>query len=101
MSRVSGEDAPIPLGRVDAEWVDAHRVVVSWLVARGRAADIVMQTVDLDGNLGRRHTMAATSSRRSSGFPRIVRNGNRLVMAWTEPGKPAKLHTAIIGLPLE
>ena len=101
MSGASGKDAPIPLGRVDVEWVSPHRVAVSWLVARGNKADIVLQTVDLDGNPGSRHTMVATASSRASGFPRILRNGDRLVMAWTEPGEPATLHTAIIGLPLE
>ncbi len=101
MSDASSEEVLIPLGRVDVEWVNAHRVVVSWLVARGHTADIVIQTVDLDGNPGRRYTLATTGSMRASGFPRIVRNGDRLVMAWTEPGEPATLHTAIIGLPLE
>ena len=101
MSDASSEEVLIPLGRVDAEWVNAHRVAVIWLVARGNAADIVLQTVDLDGNPGRRYTLVTTGSMRASGFPRIVGNGNRLVMAWTEPGEPATLHTAIIGLPLE
>ena len=93
-----GVDAP--LGRVDVEWIGEDLAVVSWLRTHGSGAEIMLRTVDTEGSLGPQHSAAATASRRASGFPRIARDGNRLVMAWTEPGRPSTLHTAIIALPL-
>jgi len=92
---------PIPLGRVDIVWVDDSRVAVSWLVARGNEADIVLQTVETDGTLGRRHIIATSTSSRSGGFPRLVRSGDRLIVAWTEPDGTPSLKTAVVGLPIE
>lgn len=92
---------PIPLGRVDIAWVDDTRAVVSWIVSSGSKADIVLQTVGIDGELGARHVVATTASSRASGFPQIVRQGDRLVIAWTEPDGDPSLHTAVIDSPLQ
>ena len=70
-------------------------------MARGNEADIVLQTIGLDGALGRRRTVATTASSRSSGFPQLVRSGDRLVVAWTEPTATPSLKTAVIALPIE
>ena len=101
LADASGARAPIPLGRVDITWVDESRVAVSWVVARGGQADIVLQTVGIDGTLGERHTIATTSSSRAGGFPQLVRNGDRLVVAWTEPGGTPSLRSAVIDLPID
>jgi len=92
--------APIPLGRVDVAWIDDTHVAVSWIVSRGGEADIMLQSVGIDGELGERHVVATTASARASGFPQIVRQGDRLVVAWTEPDADPSLHTAVVGLPL-
>lgn len=101
LADASAARAPIPLGRVDIVWVDDSRVAVTWLVARGNEADVVLQTVGTDGTLGRRHTIATSTSSRSGGFPRLVRGGDRLVIAWTEPDGSPSLRAAVIGLPIE
>ncbi len=95
----SDQSSPIPLGRVAIARVDPLRVAVSWIAAKGSSADIIVQTVDLEGNLGARQTIASTSSARASGFPRIVGNGERLIIAWTEPGASPSLRTAAISSP--
>lgn len=101
LADASTATTPIPLGRVDVIWVDDARIAVSWVVARGGEADIVVQTVDLNGDLGRRHVVATTGSGRASGFPRIVRQGGRLVIAWTDTGDDSSIvRTATIALPL-
>ncbi len=101
LADASTATAPIPLGRVDIAWVDDARVAVSWIVARGGKADIVLQTVDMHGGFGRRHVVATTGSGRASGFPRIVRQRDRLVIAWTETGGDSSfVRTATIVLPL-
>jgi hypothetical protein len=59
-----------------------------------------MQTVGVDGSLGKRHVVATTGSDRASGFPQIVRSGERLVLAWTAVGEASFVRTAVIPLPL-
>jgi hypothetical protein len=100
LAGASSTAAPIPLGLVDVAWVDETRVVVTWVVARGSEADIVLQTVGGDGNLGRRHVVATTGSGRASGFPQIVRSADRLVLAWTDTGEASLVRTAVIPLPV-
>lgn len=73
------------LGRVDALWIDADTVLVTWLTGIGPEAEIRYRTVDLDGTAGETGTLALTRSSRSSGFPRIVLDGRRLIVAWTVP----------------
>lgn len=93
--------APVPLGRVDVAWIDDAQVVVSWIVARGGNADVVLQAVGEEGVVGSRRTVATTGSGRASGFPRIVRQGNRLIAAWTQTNGPTPtVHTAAVALPL-
>ncbi len=100
LAQASDQRAPIPMGRVAIARVSPSRVAVSWIVANGNSADVIVQAVDLDGNLGARQTIASTSSARASGFPRIARSGERLIIAWTEPGASPSLRTATISLPL-
>ncbi len=100
LADASSTAAPIPLGRVDAVWIDENRVAVTWIVSRGGEADIVLQTVDAQGNTGQRYTVATTGSGRASGFPRMVRQGDRLVIAWTDTsGDPPAVKAATITLP--
>jgi hypothetical protein len=101
LADASAAGTPIPLGRVDVAWIDESRVAVSWVVARGNEADIVLQTVGMDGAPGRRHKIATTASSRTSGFPQLARSGNRLVVAWTEPAGTPSLRTAVVALPIE
>ena len=91
----------VPLGRVDVAWVDERMVAVSWLTDVGSGAEIRLRTVSLDGMAGSVRVVAHTDSARSSGFPRMVRARDRLIFAWTEPGAPAVIHTAVSPLPME
>jgi hypothetical protein len=38
--------------------------------------------------------VAATGATRSSGFPRLALQGDRLVLAWVEEGEPGRLRAA-------
>ncbi len=101
LADASGPAAPVPLGRVDVAWVGDQKAAVSWIVARGAQADLILQTVGTDGVLGERHVIATTGSGPASGFPRLVRSGERLVLAWTETEDDVSIvRTAAIALPL-
>lgn len=96
LERADGEWAT--LGRVDAEWIDAEIVLVTWLAAKGKRAEIRYRTASRGGELGPVRVLAETNPSRSSGFPRIARTGSELVFAWTVPGEPATIKMARLTL---
>lgn len=98
LADASGAARPVPLGRVDVAWTGPNRAVVSWIVSRGDRAEILYRGVRLDGTLEAPHVVGGTESMRASGFPRMVRAGDRLLFAWTTPGEEASLRVAAIRL---
>ncbi len=68
------------IGRVDIEWFDDHRAIVSWM----EGAKIKASVVHTDGTKETPFTIAESSEARSSGFPQMTRSGNQLVFAWTD-----------------
>ena len=84
-----------PAGRVDAVLLPDSTAFVTWIeriggdTAAGRG-----RRVGRDGTVGPSMTLAASSSARASGFPKIVVRGEELVFAWTVPGKPSAVRVA-------
>ena len=86
-------------GRVDVVLLDDGRAVVSWLANAPAGAEFVAQAFARDGTVaGSRVIIARSSAERASGFPQMVRSGDRLVFAWTQAGEPASLRTAVARL---
>lgn len=81
------------IGRVDLEWIDESRVVVSWM----EGALIRAAVVDTDGNREEPLTIAESSDARSSGFPQMTRAGSDLLFAWTDD-KLKRVQTAKVSL---
>lgn len=80
-----------PLGRVDLVMLDEKTAAVSWMVKRGEVADVRVQLVTAAGPQGSHVSVGNTSSARASGFPRMVRFRDNLVIAWTVPGDPTTI----------
>jgi peroxiredoxin len=93
-------DTEQPLGRVGVVLTDEGDAVVIWLAGgwgeRGEQADIKLRRVTRDGRRGETITAVGTSPSRASGFPRMVRAGDDLVLAWVEPVKPSRVRAAIL-----
>jgi hypothetical protein len=86
-------------GRVDVVLLDEGQAVVSWLADAAGGAQFVAQVFARDGSTGGPQIVIARSSiERASGFPQMVRSGDRLVFAWTQAGEPPSLRTAIARL---
>lgn len=83
-------DGEKPFGRVDLALDGNGDALVSWL-AGGKGADLRLRRVTSRGKLGEPLTLAATSGARSSGFPRLVRDRDRLVLAWVDDGEPSRV----------
>lgn len=82
-----------PVGRVDIEWVDDARAIVSWMEGSLIKVAVVHRTGKKESGM----TLAESSESRSSGFPQMTRSGNRLVFAWTDE-KAKRIRTAQIRL---
>ncbi|MDQ1342540.1 MAG: Exo-alpha-sialidase [Pseudomonadota bacterium] len=86
-------------GRVDVALLDEGRAVVSWLADTPGGAEFVAQPFARDGTVAGSPVLIARSSiERASGFPQMVRSGDRLIFAWTQAGEPPLLRTAVARL---
>ena len=73
-----------PMGRVDVDWLDEERALVSFIDGSGDdGATLVARAVRADGWVGPPWRIAGVSASNASGFPRMVRAGDSLVWAWT------------------
>ncbi|HEX5759993.1 MAG TPA: exo-alpha-sialidase, partial [Thermoanaerobaculia bacterium] len=99
-------DAAQPLGRVDLAMTPGGEAVVSWLALESgeageaggeRQARVRLRRLSPDG-AGAPFSVAATGAARSSGFPRLALQGDRLVLTWVEDGEPSRLRAAALPL---
>lgn len=90
--RVDGGD---PAGRVDVELLAGGDALVSWIERTGgEDAEVRIRRVGPRLEMGEPVTVARSSGARASGFPRMTRAGDRVLLAWTEPGEPSRVRTA-------
>ena len=91
-------DAPrgdrTPIGRVGITFVGVTPTV-TWMAARGEAADILARRISISGAAGDERVIAKTTASRDAGFPRVASIGSKLFVAWTEPTKPSKLRITV------
>jgi hypothetical protein len=73
---------------------DAGGAYVSWLERNGDNAKLLVRHVGADGMAGP-VTQVATGTRKSLGYPRIVRVGNELLIGWNTD---SKVMTAKLGI---
>ena len=85
-----------PLGRVAIAMLDDGTALVAWLETRVGATQILYQYLGPDGPLSEPAALVVTSSARASGYPRLVRSSRGVVAAWTEPGDPSFVRTALL-----
>jgi hypothetical protein len=84
-----------PIGRTSVVLDDAARPVVLWVERTSAdSAAVRVRRLSADGAQSAAVTVATVSASRQSGFPRMVRSGNRLVFAWTEAGAGVRAATA-------
>jgi hypothetical protein len=89
-------DARAPLGRVDVVLDGNGDALVLWVASEGKSAAIRLARVTPAGRVGPAVSVAPTEASRSSGFPRVERAGDTLVVAWVEASGPSRLRAATI-----
>jgi len=83
-----------PIGRVDVMLLPDGAALVCWLEQDGESGEIRARRVSTDGARGSSLTIAETTTQRASGFPRMARNDEEIVFAWTDDGDPSQVRTA-------
>ena len=87
------------LGRVDEALLAVGSAMVTWIEFADGTAQFRMRRVTANGERGPATTVAGLSANRASGYPRMTRFGEELILAWTESGTPSTVKTARMVLP--
>jgi len=88
-----------PLGRVDVLLLEDGSALASWLEISDEEAEVRLRRIHSDGRKEPSVVASPISRERASGFPRMVKNGDEIVLAWTEAGEPSRVRTAIVRYP--
>lgn len=87
-------DDGTPAGRVGLQMFDGA-AYVSWLErGTGDSAFVKLRRVTRDGSRDSSIVVSPSSGARSSGFPRMARLADGLLLAWTIPGQPSVVKSA-------
>ena len=87
-----------PLGRVDVVMISKDEALISWLEQKEEGAAIKVAQVNEEGEVSEYITIAESKTSRQSGFPRMVKNGNQIIFAWTYVDEATNVKTAIMDL---
>ena len=87
-----------PLGRVDVVMISKNEALISWLEQKEEGAAIKVVQVNEEGGVGEHITITESKTSRQSGFPRMVKNGNKIIFAWTHVDEATNVKTAIMDL---
>jgi hypothetical protein len=85
-----------PMGRVQVLLLPDRSALVSWLERTSKGAEIRVRRVRRDGSRDEAITIAESSAARASGFPRMARSENDVVLAWTQPGAQPTVRLAVV-----
>jgi hypothetical protein len=88
-----------PAGRVDVLLLEDGSALVRWLERTPKGGEIKVRRVKPDGSRGESLMLAESNSLRTTGVPQMVRAGNEVIFAWTQPGAPSKVQVAVAKVP--
>jgi len=85
-----------PLGRVDVVSRSSGAAVVSWVERTSQGAQVRVREVAANGTAAAPMNVSGTFGLGSGVFPRMVRSGDDIVVAWTDASKPAQIRTVVV-----
>jgi hypothetical protein len=98
-SRPVRVDDTATLGRVDVQLVDPRTAIAAWIEYASGRAQLRVRRVEESRSRSEAVTVAGLDAGRASGYPRLVKSGNDLLLAWTETGQgTSRVRTAVIVL---
>jgi len=81
------------VGYVDVLLLAKDRALVVWMEEREDRLELVGREVSLQGDLANSVVIAATTRGRT-GFPRMAKSGDEILLAWNEKGESPGIHVA-------
>jgi hypothetical protein len=89
-----------PIGRVDVVMLPGGGALVTWMERPppGNQGLVRFRQIDSAGRATDARTAGVTTAARQSGFPRMARSGNRIVLAWTMGGTDTRVEAALLEL---
>lgn len=92
-------DDSMSLGRVDIELLDDGSAIATWIEFADQKSHLRTRRVHASGSRSAAVAVAALEGGRASGYPRLARHGDELVLAWTETGAGTpRVQTAVATL---
>lgn len=85
-----------PLGRVDVVMLPDGKATVAWMEAAGDSAALRLRGVTRHGPVPGKGLVIPASPARSGGFPQLAAAPEGVLVAWTEPGEPSRVRTALL-----
>jgi hypothetical protein len=83
-------DEASAIGRVDVELLPDGSAAATWIESAGQRSTLALRRVQPSGQRSSLVSVSPIDGARASGYPRLARDGNQLLFAWTENvgGKP-------------
>lgn len=85
-------------GRTDLILGNDDDIYVSWMAQAEDSGYIMLRKVNGSGELGEPIRVGLTSASRQSGFPRMERSGDSILVAWTQTEPLVKVRTAKVDI---
>ena len=79
------------LGHVDIEMLDDGSAIASWVEFTTQRAQLRLRRVQPSGGRSTPIVLAGTGEGYVSGYPRLARQGNEVVVAWTESDQTGRM----------
>lgn len=86
------------VGRPDLILTEEGTIYVSWLQQRGGLGNVMISRILPNGSLGQETVVGLTASTRSSGFPRMKKTDDSIIISWTQTEPLVRVRTARVGL---
>jgi len=89
-----------PIGRVDIRMMKSGIVYVSWVEKNGEEGELRIKKFTREGELLDSRMIASINVARSSGFPQMTLDNNRLLFAWRDVSNKEKpiIRTAVLSI---
>ncbi len=88
------------VGRVDVELLADGSAAVTWIEFAEQRSQFRIRRVERSGTTSASSSVAAIAGGRSSGYPRLARQGDELLFAWTDASvSPSQVKTAVARIP--
>src|SRR5262249_10092097 len=84
------------LGRVDVASRANGGAVVSWVERGAKGNELRIREIAANGTAAAPMNVSGTNGVGSGAFPRMVRSGEDIVVAWTDSSRPPQVRTALV-----